>query len=66
MKREFSLKQIKTYNQIKAAIWNCVLERDPDGPEDKQLVDLVLLRDLIRELQSMVDFELIRKLTKEK
>jgi len=25
MRREFNLKQIKTYNQMKSAIWNCVL-----------------------------------------
>ena len=29
-KREFNLRQIKTYNMIKTAIWNCVIVEEQD------------------------------------
>ena len=48
-KRSFNLKQIKTYNMIKKAIWNCGMPTGP-VPKEERVVDLVLLRDLMREI----------------
>ena len=50
-KRNFSLEQIKTYNLIKGAVWNCVImDGESNLPKEQQKVELVLLRDLMKEL----------------
>lgn len=52
LKRKYNLVQIKTYNSIKRAIWNCVMAVDQTDSSQKStdLVDLVLLRDLMLEI----------------
>lgn len=46
---------------IKTAIWNCVVDDDSKLSKEEQKVELVLLRDLMRELKTFVDFHLIKK-----
>jgi hypothetical protein len=36
LKRTFSLDQIKVYNSVKAAVWNCVMNNGPDIPKEEQ------------------------------
>lgn len=52
LKRKYNLVQIKTYNSIKRAIWNCVMVVDHADSSQKSndQVDLVLLRDLMLEI----------------
>jgi len=55
-KRSFNLRQIKTYNLIKNSIWNCVMPTEAEVNKEDMVVELVLLRDLMKELQSFIDF----------
>jgi len=65
-KRTFSLYQIKCYNLVKTAVWNCVMDNESDIPKEEQEVELVLLRDLMKEIQSLIDFYLVRMLSDKK
>lgn len=59
-RRNFSLEQIKTYNVIKTAIWNCVIPEDETTPRNLQQVNLVLLRRLLGEIQSFIELYMLR------
>jgi len=59
-RRNFNLEQIKTYNMVKAAIWNCVIPQDETKPKNLQEVNLVLLRRLLGEIQSFIELYILR------
>ena len=59
-KRSFNLHQIKTYNLIKAAIWNCVIVKDSEIPKEDQVCELVLLKDLMHEINLFIDFYILK------
>ena len=42
------------------------MDNDSDIPKEVQRVELVLLRDLMKEIQSLIDFYLVRLLTEKK
>ena len=51
------METINAYNLIKNAIWNCVLEADDESiPRSEQQVNLVMLRDILLEMNSMIQF----------
>jgi hypothetical protein len=50
--------QIKTFNLIKSAVWNCVL--DQEVPKSEQMVNLILLKELMVEIQTLIDFNELR------
>ena len=48
---------INSYNLVKNAIWNCVLEGESETiPRNEQQVNLVMLRDILLEMNSMIQF----------
>ena len=52
-----NLDVINSYNLIKNAIWNCVLEGESETiPRSEQQVNLVMLRDILIEMNSMIQF----------
>jgi len=46
---------------IKSAIWKCVIAPEANLPKEEQKVELNLLRDLMKELKTLIDFYLTRK-----
>ena len=46
---------MRTYNVVKNAIWACVLN-DKDIGKEKQQVDMGLLRDLMNDIQVLLDY----------
>ena len=59
-RRIYNLEQIKTYNMVKAAIWNCVVPQNETKPKNLQEVNLVLLRRLLGEIQSFIELYILR------
>ena len=49
-KRQYNLSKIATYNLIKAVIWQCAFKLSPETARRQELVDLILLRQLMREI----------------
>ena len=45
--------QIKTFNMIKNAVWNCVINQE--APKSEQMVNLALLKKFMAEIQSLID-----------
>ena len=41
---------------IKSAIWKCVIAPEANLPKEEQKVELNLLRDLMKELKTFIDF----------
>jgi len=58
-RRNFNLEQIKTYNMLKAAVWNCVIPQDETKPRNLQEVNLVLLRRFLGEIQSFIELYIL-------
>ena len=48
------LEKVRQYSHIKNAFWNCVI--DLKTPKDEQKVDLVLLRDLMKGINTFIDY----------
>jgi hypothetical protein len=48
---------------IKSAIWKCVIVPDATLPKEEQKVELNLLRDLMKELKTFINFYLTQKKT---
>ena len=48
---------------IKSAIWKCVIAPEVNLPKEEQKVELNLLRDLMKELKTFIDFYITRKNT---
>ena len=48
-----NMNTVNSYNLVKNAIWNCVLE-DESIPLNKQKVNLNMLRDILLELNTMI------------
>jgi len=53
--REVNIRQIKTYNMIKNAVWDCVL--DLKVPKSEQIVSLALLNEVMVEIKSLIEFK---------
>ena len=52
-----NMETINAYNLIKNAIWNCVLKADDESIQrSEQQVNLVMLRDILLEINSMIQF----------
>ena len=49
-----NMRTIQTYNLVKNAIWNSVL--DDSVPKDEQMVSLVLLRDILADIKIQIDY----------
>ena len=43
---------MKTYNLFKKIIWSCVLDKPPKKSEERGIINLPLLRGLLREIRS--------------
>lgn len=51
------MSRVKTFNLIKNAAWSCVLNRESEQVQkEDQMVNLVLLRDLMHELNAFIKF----------
>ena len=49
-----NMRTIQTYNLIKNAIWNSVLD-DSSVKKSEQMVSLVLLRDILEDIKITID-----------
>ena len=49
---EYNLQGMKTYNLFKKIIWSCVLDKPPKKSEQRGVINLPLLRGLLREIRS--------------
>ena len=54
MTRKETMNRIKTFNLLKNAIWACVLDQK-SVPRSQQQVDLLLLRNLMLEMQVLLE-----------
>ena len=54
-----NLQSIKTFNLIKNVIWNCVLIKSEKNDTSEEVVNLVLLRILMKEIKVQIDFYLL-------
>ena len=61
--RQKNMNKVKTFNMVKNAAWNCVLQDESDDvKKEDQKVNLVLMRELMQELMTFVEFyELVQR-----
>jgi len=59
MNREESMRQIKNFNLMKNAVWNCVL--DQDVPKNEQMVNLTLLNEVVLEIKIFIQLDELKK-----
>lgn len=57
-KRQENLRQIKTYNMIKNAVWSCVL--DLSVAKSQQMVNLALLNEVLVEIKTIIEFNKLK------
>ena len=53
--REENMRQIKNFNLMKNAIWNCVL--DQEVPSSEQMVNLTLLNEVMMEIKILIQLD---------
>lgn len=49
------MENVKTYNQMKSAVWNCVIDSS-ESDSNLHYVELLLLRDLLKEIKVYIDY----------
>ena len=62
--RKDNLRSIMTYNLIKNAIWNSVM--DTDKPKEEQEINLIILNAAMAEMRVLIKFNHLQNMIKEK
>lgn len=53
------IEKFRSFSHIKNAFWNCVLD-DPKTPKNDQKVDLILLRNLMRGINVIIEYIIMK------
>ena len=54
------IEKLRSFSHIKNAFWNCVLDDPKTTPKKDQKVDLVLLRNLMRSINVIIDYIIMK------